>query len=446
MEAPIDGDGGLVVATSESMTCLSCPHSDACGHKHAAGRALARPTHAAHHNLSDMHRYQHLVHSALSNDGTRLRLRGKSSLAIEWPAITAAFATTTLHQTIRKRQLADPDDDDIDLIVAEPGAGAHSTRNPPPSPTPRSPCSLDGSPRAGSAGGGDSSAAGGVPDRDHGNVTGSGTWRGVVDDRAGHPSPSSTTHADGSSDGISTAGSAAHGDVGAAGGVADSAVLAIGSRFRSLQFPCLVMDSMSSACPVTNCPFSRGTWCTTCEDNVHELTDNVSSSGSHRHDALVFHLGVCYAVRVRGSYDGARDGLINMGTWLFTYEFLQAFLDQLYGSAITFRQYLLSALRGYVRASAGCSSAQREHVLSCMYLDQMNSHSRQDTGSKKCYQAFVHAVLDFITLQVPRDADAVAGSLVACGHPRCRILQHCYVHVITHKHRCLSVKSSKHRC
>ena len=179
---------------------------------------------------------------------------------------------------------------------------------------------------------------------------------------------------------------------------------------------------------------------------MHDLTDDASSSGSPGHDALVFHTGACYAVRVRGAYDGARDGLINMGTWLFTYEFLQAFLDQLYGSAITFRQYLLSALRGYVRASAGCSGAQREHALSCMYLHQMNSHSRQDTGSKKCYQAFVNAVLDFITLQVQCLRDAWAGRSVPSGQQRCMNWKHCCVHVIADKHQCLLIKISKHRC
>jgi hypothetical protein len=164
---------------------------------------------------------------------------------------------------------------------------------------------------------------------------------------------------------------------------------------------------MRSSWILDRCVWPRGTWCTTGEHTVHELTDDVSSV-SPGADALVFHVGACYAVRVRGTYDGARDGLINMGSWLFTYEFLQGFLDQLYGSASTFRQYLLCALRGYVRASAGSSHAVREHALSRMYLQQMNSHGRHDTGSKKCYQAFVNAVLDFITLQVQRRRDSLA--------------------------------------
>ena len=127
---------------------------------------------------------------------------------------------------------------------------------------------------------------------------------------------------------------------------------------------------MRSSWILDRCVWPRGTWCTTGEHTVHELTDDVSSV-SPGADALVFHVGACYAVRVRGTYDGARDGLINMGSWLFTYEFLQGFLDQLYGSASTFRQYLLCALRGYVRASAGSSHAVREHALSRMYLQQM---------------------------------------------------------------------------
>jgi hypothetical protein len=238
----VDDDGGLVVATSESMTCLSCPHSDGCGHKHRAGAALARPTHPAHHTSNDMDKYRDMVHSALSDDGTRLRLRGKSSCAIDWASLQATFAMTTLHQTIRTPKCAHLDDDDMDVLGTGTVLGADC-----------------------------SAGAGGVPVLAHVDIDGSGPGTGLVVECSGSRSPSPTPHSDsyshasstagspGHSDerapsGVSghrspspptphsdsylhassTAGSPGHSDERAPSGVADSAVLAIGRRFRSV--------------------------------------------------------------------------------------------------------------------------------------------------------------------------------------------------------------------
>ena len=409
MGTPLDDDGGLVVATSESMTCLSCLHSDACGHKHAAGRALARQTHPAHHTLNDMDKYRHLVHSALSDDGTRLRLRGKSTLRIDWASVKATFAMTTLHLTVRHTHSADVDDDDMDLLATGTSPGRDSTRSPSTSPTQHSECSAHGTSTSGIAGGGDGGTSSALPAKDNVDMDRLGPETGLGGDCTGNPSPSPTQRSDRSLNGSSTGAVSGHGDNGAGGGVADSALLAIGRRFRSDFVP---NATMTEGCFLNTCPCTRGSWCATNEDTVHELTDDpLRDALCPRHDALVFHVGACYAVSVRGPYDGARDGLINMGKFLFTYEFLQAFLDQLYGSASTFRQYLLCALRGYVRTSAGSSLAAREHALCLVYLHQMNSHSRTGTGSRKCYQAFVNAVLDFISLQV-----RAAGARVLMTH------------------------------
>ena len=201
----MDDDGGLVVATSESMTCLSCPHSDGCGHKHRAGAALARPTHPAHHTSNDMDKYRDMVHSALSDDGTRLRLRGKSSCAIDWASLQATFAMTTLHQTIRTPKCAHLDDDDMDVLGTGTVLGADC-----------------------------SAGAGGVPVLAHVDIDGSGPGTGLVVECSGSRSPSPTPHSDSYSHASSTAGSPGHSDERAPSGVADSAVLAIGRRFRSV--------------------------------------------------------------------------------------------------------------------------------------------------------------------------------------------------------------------
>lgn len=175
----------------------------------------------------------------------------------------------------------------------------------------------------------------------------------------------------------------------------------------------------------------RGTWLRTIQgtDGTHVLSDNTSRHDGAGREALVFHVGACYRVHVHTSYDGARDGIINMGSWLFTYEFLQAFLDQLYGCATTFRRYLQTALVGYVRASAsaGCGAPAPEHLLARKYLDQMNTHTRSGSGSKKCYQAFQHAVMDFITLQV-----WVLCKAALCCHAPCAPMRPFRAMLLTH--------------
>lgn len=84
---------------------------------------------------------------------------------------------------------------------------------------------------------------------------------------------------------------------------------------------------------------------------------------------LVLHLGAVYLVDVPqyapfpdGSprhFDGADEGLIKMGRWLFTYEFLQAFLNQLFAGGATFRGYLRQALLNYDISCVGDTNTAR---------------------------------------------------------------------------------------
>lgn len=149
----------------------------------------------------------------------------------------------------------------------------------------------------------------------------------------------------------------------------------------------------------------------------------LTAGGAHSHDrtpaiphrpdalmpALVFHLGACYEVCVSTTYDGAEDGLVNMGSWLFTYEFLQAFLDQLLTTATTFRTYLRTAVRGHVMATMSSVGSAVLHKRLQTLLGQL-SLDNTHTSSQKFYQAFISAVMDYITLQVrgPRSREAVA--------------------------------------
>jgi hypothetical protein len=138
--------------------------------------------------------------------------------------------------------------------------------------------------------------------------------------------------------------------------------------------------------------------------------------------ALVLHMGTAYEMQVavlhdtqgrRVHFDGAHDGIVNMGKFMFTYEFLQGFLEQLSGAATTFHGYLRCALRGYVMATAADSSKHGLHRRVSAHLSQLDSHF---TGNKsrKLYKAFVNAVFDYITLQVCWTLDPS----VACMHAR----------------------------
>ena len=104
---------------------------------------------------------------------------------------------------------------------------------------------------------------------------------------------------------------------------------------------------------------------------------------------------------VAPDYDGAEDGLVNMGSWLFTYEFLQAFLDQLLTTATSFRTYFRAAVRTYVMATRDSSASDGGlHMRLVVLLEQLSLDRKRSTSSKKVYQAFINAVLDYITLQV----------------------------------------------
>ena len=127
-----------------------------------------------------------------------------------------------------------------------------------------------------------------------------------------------------------------------------------------------------------------------------------------RESALVLHVGTVYEMPVavvvdsagtRQHFDGAEDGLVNMGKFMFTYEFLQGFLEQLVGAATTFHGYLRCALRGYVMATYGDKGMSGLHRRVSHHSNQMEAHF-QGKKSRKLYKAFVNAVFDYITLQV----------------------------------------------
>lgn len=128
--------------------------------------------------------------------------------------------------------------------------------------------------------------------------------------------------------------------------------------------------------------------------------------------SLVFHTGTVYEAKVpvcvtasdgagrpnQVWYDGADDGIVNMGRWMFTYEFLQGFLDQFSWSDCSFHGYLHAALRGYVLSLSGEDTESSLGTQLRQYETAMRPHNR-NKASKRLYAAFVDAVFDFITLQ-----------------------------------------------
>lgn len=170
----------------------------------------------------------------------------------------------------------------------------------------------------------------------------------------------------------------------------------------------------------------------------------VEDSGD-RETVLVLHVGSVFEMQVavvrdargdRQHFDGSHDGLVNMGKFMFTYEFLQGFLEQLSGAATTFHGYLRCALRGYVMALEGDSNMRHLHQRVCAHLLQMDNHHR-NRRSRKLYQAFVSAVFDYISLQVTprvahvlcvvRVADVGAGRAVGAAATRvlCEVWSTC---------------------
>lgn len=126
---------------------------------------------------------------------------------------------------------------------------------------------------------------------------------------------------------------------------------------------------------------------------------------------VVLHVGAAYLVEVPEygagpeSYDGASDGVINMGRWLFTYEYLQSFLTQLMFGTASFRGYLHHSLLNYVFSTGGLPADDRvrEHILTQLHdLNKGSAEGGHKTGSQKLYKAFIGAVIDYIQLQVGR--------------------------------------------
>ena len=126
---------------------------------------------------------------------------------------------------------------------------------------------------------------------------------------------------------------------------------------------------------------------------------------------VVLHVGAAYLVEVpeygagQESYDGASDGVINMGRWLFTYEYLQSFLTQLMFGTASFRGYLHHSLLNYVFSTGGVPADDRvrEHILAQLHdLNKGSAEGGHKTGTQMLYKAFIGAVIDYIQLQVGR--------------------------------------------
>ena len=125
--------------------------------------------------------------------------------------------------------------------------------------------------------------------------------------------------------------------------------------------------------------------------------------------SLVLHVGAAYIVEVptyaphTAPYDGGSDAVINMGRWLFTYEYLQTFLTQLMFGTATFRGYLHHSLLMYKFACDASVGDDAVRVQVDTLLNDLNRGSfdhGHKTGTQRVYKAFLGAVMDYIQLQV----------------------------------------------
>ena len=125
-------------------------------------------------------------------------------------------------------------------------------------------------------------------------------------------------------------------------------------------------------------------------------------------EVLALHLGAAYHVMVplyapgdggvAPRYEGTDDGVINMGRYLFTYEYLQSFLNQLLHGTTTFQGYLRQSLLDY---DVACGDGRvRDRILSeRRLLEVLSVPAATRPNATKLYTAFISAVLDYITLQ-----------------------------------------------
>jgi hypothetical protein len=329
-----------------SMFCLSCPHSQVCRHLVSAGAVADRPVMVQEHSEKDQQDYLRLVQTSVSADGTRFKCRGLSAHPVHLPSLVDAMHPRTapapgLLHTPSDQQEKDPDADGGQLS---------------------SPCSpyLESDMSASSSDWGDGGVAEGSASRH------SGMSMGPIEFSE---SRSST---------------------------------ALARRFQGQWHMEFTLDSSVAAERVHVCPKPRKLADADKEPNAEEYLER-----------LVLHVGAAYVVLVPQykkhpdgtprPFDGADEGVLNMGRWLFTYEFLQAFLNQLFAGGATFRGYLRQALLNYDIACAGDTHTAGLHrqVRALREGFQCGDGRRAGTRgpAKALYKAFIDAVLDFITLQ-----------------------------------------------
>ena len=405
--APVDGgDGGLVYMSASSMLCLSCPHSQVCRHLVLAGGVADRPVMVQEHSEKDQQDYLRLVHASLTADGTRFKCRGLSSAQIHLPSLVCAMQALRPPAPAQNgldsaREVHEDHMDawglrslclDSDDSFSDCGDGGVSDEDWSPEPDPGDLPIAFGASRSAEA----------ISKRLQ------GLWHlemWVDQNIPAEVRPANTL-----------------GEQAAAGFLGLNNFLNQHVQMRS------VNDRMRLQ-PLRLADI---------DIDEHGHLKYIGSGSFLRIPAveyqqkLVLHLGAVYLVDVPQyapfpdgtprHFDGADEGLINMGRWLFTYEFLQAFLNQLFAGGATFRGYLRQALLNYDISCVGDTNTaglQREvRVLRAGF--QCGDGRRVGTRGvgQTLYKAFIDAVFDFITLQDINYDSALGCACVRSGTQR----------------------------
>ena len=366
VQAPHNGDGGLVSVSQSAMFCLSCPHSNICRHLVQAGAVADRPSHAQEPSAREQRQYLSKVHAAIRQDGMNFKVRGHSVRTIVLPSLITAqssqASSLTLQCSVPSSDLGQSDDiatNQWELAALQD-------------------LCLDSS--------SDESNEHGVMGQDDCTVS-----TAALPDPCFDTSPCSA---------------------------------AISLRFQGLWHYQMEVDLHPST-EAEHVPQTA---------LIHHFLDGLHTPAQAMHmqlirrplqdddkkgtvlqyvQRLVLHVGAAYLVDVPqyaggpdGTpqyFDGGDEGLVNMGRWLFTYEFLQSFLNRLYAGGATFRGYLRQALLDYEIASAANPQTAQLHdtVRSLRHGFECGEgrHAGTAGSGNELYKAFIDAVMDFITLQ-----------------------------------------------
>ena len=369
VQAPFNGDGGLVSISHSAMFCLSCPHSNICRHLVQAGAVADRPSHAQEPSAREQRQYLSKVHAAIRQDGMNFKVRGHSARTIVLPSLITAQSSQASSFTIQRSVPSPPSSDW--------GQGDVLSTNQWDLAALQDLC-LDSS--------SDECGEHGVMGQDDCTVS-----TAALPDPCFDTSPCSA---------------------------------AISLRFQGLWHYQMEVDLHPST-EKEHVPQTA---------LIHHFLDGLHTPAQAMHmqlirrplqdddkkgtvlqyvQRLVLHVGAAYLVDVPqyavgpdGTpqyFDGGDEGLVNMGRWLFTYEFLQSFLNRLYAGGATFRGYLRQALLDYEIASAANPQTAQLHdtVRSLRHGFECGEgrHAGTAGSGNELYKAFIDAVMDFITLQ-----------------------------------------------